>query len=185
MLWAPSPSSKCTRHCNWQNLANMPPSTPLVPVLNELGITTDNILRMWHCTAPSVVQEMASTSTEAPAAYSVSCSKRLAYLFGWDRVSWFFLAIHSTPFRLSLGWEKWKLRLQTATFTSCGAKLKQPANVHRPAPPHPFKRSASLVSLGPQPSRKAQKKPQLSYCRINHWGLLHSGDTAASPLLPP
>lgn len=112
MLWAPSPSSKCTRHCNWQNLANMPPSTPLVPVLNELGITTDNILRVWHCTASSVVQEMASTSAEAPAAYSVSCSKRLAYLFGWDRVSWFSLAIHSTPFRLSLGWEKWKLRQQ-------------------------------------------------------------------------
>lgn len=135
----------------------MPPDSPLSPLLKEVRITTDHILRVSRCAALSLGRGMASTVVAQRHLWltlsDVPDRDRAVYLD--EPVSADGLFGQS----LDAIQAKFELRKkQTEALSSIiprrDAKPKQPATMHKPAPPPPPKRSAMSVWSGPQPMKQ-------------------------------
>ncbi len=135
----------------------MPLDSPLSPLLNEVRVATDYILRVSRCAALSLGRRMASTVVAQRHLWltlsDVPDQDRAVYLD--EPVSAEGLFGQS----LDAMQAKFELRKkQTEALSSIiprrDAKPKQPASLHKPAPPPPPKRTARPVSSGPQPVKQ-------------------------------
>ncbi len=134
----------------------MPPDSPRSPLLNEVWFATDYILRVSRSAALSLGRGMASTVVARRHLWltlsDVPDQDRAVYLD--EPVSAEGLFGQS----LDAMQAKFELRKkQTEALSSIiprrDAKPKQPASLHKPAPPPP-KRTARPVSSGPQPVKQ-------------------------------
>ena len=135
----------------------MPPDSPLSPLLNEVRIATDYILRVSRCAALSMERGMASTVVA-----QTHLSLTLSDVQDRDRAVYLDEPVSADGlFGQSLDaiQAKFELRkIKTEALSSIiprrDAKPKQPATLHKPAPPPPPKRSAMPVRSGPQPMKQ-------------------------------
>ena len=133
--------------------SHMPPDSPLSPLLNKVRIATDYILRVSCYAALSLGRGMASTVVAQRHLWLT-----LSDVPDRDRAVYLDEPVSADGlFGQSLDTIQAKFELRKKQ-----TEAKQPATLHKPAPPPPPKRSAMPVRLGPHPMK--QQAPGQNPC---------------------